>query len=107
MEFDFDVARIEVRAGASYWGPYNFNFKGRLPDPTGDPIMDVTVKSFLGDQDTTAELIDGAPVLNSPALQVRFKYPGDARKGRHVLRFTVTLAGGGMNEFAFGYVEVR
>ncbi len=35
------------------------------------------------------DLIGGAPVLNSPAVQVRFKYPGDARKGRHVLKFRV------------------
>ncbi len=67
----------------------------------------MTVNSYLDDVETTVDLIDGVLVFNSPAVQVRFKYPGDARKGRHVLRFTVALAGGGVNEFAFGYVEVR
>ncbi len=106
MEFDFDVARIEVRPSASFWGPYSFNFKGRLPDPAGDPIADVTVKSTLNGVETTTDLIDGTPALSSPVVQVKFKYPGDAAKGKHVLKFMVTLQGGGVNEFVFGYVEV-
>jgi len=69
-----------------------FSFRGALPDPAGDPISDV---------------IDRPPQIVSPAVRLKFKYPGESRKGKHVLRFTVTLAGGGENGFEFGYVEVE
>lgn len=107
MNFDFDEARIRVGESTDSWGPYVFSFRGALPDPAGDPISNVIVKSFLGAAETTDDLIDGAPEIVSPAVRLKFKYPGETRKGKHVLRFTVTLAGGGENGFEFGYVEVE
>ncbi|ABK17582.1 hypothetical protein [Syntrophobacter fumaroxidans] len=64
------------------------------------------VKSFLGAAEATADLVDGALQIVSPMVRLRFKFPGDEKKGKHVLRFTVTLACGGENRFEFGYVEV-
>lgn len=66
----------------------------------------MTVKSYLNGVETTEDLIDGTPALSSPIAQVKFKYPGDSRKGKHILEFVVTLQGGVVNEFVFGYVEV-
>lgn len=95
-----------IYAAILYWSPYSFSFRGALPDPAGDPISDVIVKSFLGATETTADLIDGAPEIISPAVRLKFKHPVESRKGKHVLRFTATLAGGGENGFDFAYVEV-
>jgi len=105
-KLDFDVASINVNPVIQYWGPHSFSFKGRLPDPAGDPIAAVDVKSFLDGMDTTADLISGIPDVATPQVGVLFKYPGDALKGRHILQFKVTTTRGGVNTFNFGYVEV-
>jgi len=78
-----------------------------LPDPTGDPNSDVIVKSFLGTPEMTASLMDGEPVVMSPIVQIRLKYPGAQLAGRHTLKFLVTTQSGGVNAFEFGYVEVQ
>lgn len=106
MEFDFDVGKIKVHKDTTKWGPYVFDFKGRLPDPNGDPIQTVDVKSFLDGVDTTSALISGTPDVATPQVGVLFEYPGDALKGRHILEFKVTTIRGGVNIFNFGYVEV-
>jgi hypothetical protein len=102
---DFDVATIEVNAATQAWGPYRFNFQGALPDPTGDPIIGVQVKSYLKGTETTAQLITSS-VVDSPQVSVWFNYPGAQYHGNHTLEFTMIAQKGGMNSFEFKYVEV-
>ncbi|NLI33974.1 MAG: hypothetical protein GX422_14525 [Deltaproteobacteria bacterium] len=107
MEFDFDVAEIKVNAATDAWGPYRFSLKWALPNPTGDPLASCTVKSFLNGTETTTDLISSSSMASiGNAVDVWFKYPGAEKTGQHILEFTATLVGGGVNRFGFGYVEV-
>lgn len=102
---DFDVASIEVNSATSEWGPYKFNFRGALPDPSGDPIASATVQSFLNGEETTSGLI-ASSLVESPAVHVWFNYPGADLTGKHTLVFTLTASKGGTKSFEFGFVEV-
>jgi|GEM_PF-5077097 len=107
MPLDFETSRIPVNASTAQWGPYAFNFRAALPNPESDPINDAAVTSWQGDVETTGNLMDGEPVVMSPIVQIKLKYPGAQFAGKHTLKFVLTMQGGGVNEFNFGYVEVE
>lgn len=104
---DFPVATIEISTGTAYWGPFSFDFSNALP--SGDSFLSATVKSTGpdGKADTTANLIDGSPAVSGNSVSIHLKYPGDSLVGKHMLRFTLTLASGGAKPFEFGYVLVE
>ena len=102
---DFDVANIDVNEGTSSWGPIRFSFRGAMPDPTGDQLASVEVKSFLNGVETTEDLIS-ASAHESTAVLVWFTYPGEELHGKHTLEFRVTTQQGAKNTFTFGFVNV-
>lgn len=107
MSFDFEVSEIKINPATSAWGPFRFNLKPVLPNPTGDPVASVTVESFLDGTETTTDLISSSSMASvSNAVDVWFKYPGVTKTGQHILEFSATLVSGGVNRFRFGYVEV-
>jgi hypothetical protein len=55
-DFDSDVFSIKIPRDTVRWGPHAFNFSGAIPDPVGDPLVDVTVKSFLNEEEGTDAL---------------------------------------------------
>lgn len=102
---DFDVASIDVNEGTVSWGPIRFSFRGAMPDPVGDQLTSVTVKSFLNGEETTDDLISASTHEPTAAL-VWFTYPGEELHGKHTLEFSVTTQSGGGNTFTFGFVNV-
>ena len=107
MAFDFNEIDISINSQTLNWGPFLFNFWTAVPDPTGNPIESVVVKSFLGEVESTAQLIASSSLASvEDAVNVWFSYPGAEWAGEHTLQFDVVLESGGTNRFTFGYVVV-
>lgn len=86
-------------------GPFTFDLSGQLP--VGDNINTITVASYLGAVNTTANLISGVPTVALNIVTVFFQYPGVNLHGTHKLTFQYVLVSTRQDEADFWGVVVK
>jgi hypothetical protein len=116
MKIEFEQGTITIQAGASDWGPFNFNFEDALP--SGYSLVSCTVKSYLGRvkpgdnvanfTETTSELINTTAVASNTTCTVTFDKPTTAAyiDVSHSLVFSFSITGGGTHTAYYYRVKV-
>ncbi|MHC4757114.1 MAG: hypothetical protein ACYTE8_00495 [Planctomycetota bacterium] len=117
MAMDFEAGTIEVREDSVNYGPFSFDMEDAAP--TDAVISSVTVTSYSGKVQPSAELADETETTSSLidslltaatgdyVVSVYFNYPGYSLEGNHTVVITITWDNTAVHSYFFYKVKVN